>query len=325
MSSQPFHSPSLPPAPPADLAELPPCRTRPRARAPGRVTALHLASDRALWIGTFDQGVLRAPAGQAPRPAGGAEGRERFVNDVAEHEGRIWVATQAGVLVLSLEGARLELVEAGTAVTALALVGGALYGGTSRGLLRLSLEGGVEPLEVRGPVGDPIRVSALAASGATLWLGSWDGAYSLPLAALERVPPLPARWHPLVFGSPPARTNVVTALAPLGDGALAGTDDGGLVRLSASGVAAARFADPGANQVNPGAAAAFGAGAAVGTQGGGLLLASLDRRFLRVGRPRGWPEAQLSALRATEAGLLAATADGRVLSVECDPAPVARR
>ncbi len=317
--------PSLPPAAPVDLVELPACRTRPRARAPGRVTALHLAADRALWIGTFDQGVLRAPAGQAPRSAGGAEGRERFVNDLAEHEGTLWVATQGGVLVLSPEGKRLELVEPGRAVTSLVLAGGSLYGGTSRGLLRLSLEGGVEPVEVRGPMGDPIRVNALAVSGTTLWLGSWDGAWSLPLAALERVPPLTARWHPLVFGSPPAQTNVVTALAPLGDGALAGTDDGGLVRLSATGIAAARFAEARANEVNPGAAAAFGAGAVVGTQGGGLLLASLDHGFLRVGRPRHWPAAQVTALRATEAGLLAATADGRVLSVECDPGPVARR
>jgi hypothetical protein len=317
--------PSLPPGAPVELTELPACRTRPRARAPGRVTALHLASDRALWIGTFDQGVLRAPAGQAPRAVGGTEGRERFANDIAEHEGKIWVATQGGALVLSLDGRRLELIEPGTAVTALAQAAGRLYGGTSRGLLRLSLEGGVEPVEVRGPVGDPIRVNALAVSGATLWLGSWDGAYSLPLAALERLPPLSARWHPLVFGSPPAQTNVVTALAPLGDGALAGTDDGGLVRLSPAGVAAARFSEPRANEVNPGAAAPFGAGAVLGTQGGGLLIASLDQGFLRVGRPRGWPAAQVSALRATEAGLLAATADGRVLSVECDPAPVAQR
>ena len=317
--------PSVPPGAPVDLVELPACRTRPRARAPGRVTALHLAGDRALWIGTFDQGVLRAPAGQAPRPVGAPEGRERFVNDLAEHEGKVWVATQGGVLVLSPEGKRLDLVEPGTAVTSLALAGGALYGGTARGLLRLSLESGVEPVEVRGPMGDPIRVNALAVSGAILWLGSWDGAYSLPVAALPRVPPLAARWHPLVFGSPPAQTNVVTALAPLGDGALAGTDDGGLVRISPAGIAAARFAEARANEVNPGAAVAFGAAAVVGTQGGGLLLASLEQGFLRVGRPRGWPEAQVSALRVTEAGLLVATTDGRVLSVECDPAPVARR
>ncbi|HYQ80984.1 MAG TPA: hypothetical protein VEP68_05750, partial [Anaeromyxobacteraceae bacterium] len=264
-------------------------------------------------------------AGQAPRPVGGPEGRERFVNDVAEHEGKVWVATQAGVLVLSLEGARLEIVEPGTAVAALALAGGTLYGGTSRGLLRLSLEGGVEPIEVRGPVGNPVRVNALAVAGTTLWLGSWDGAWSLPLSSLGGVPPLLARWHPLVFGSPPAGTNVVTALAPLGDGVLAGTDDGGLARVSASGVAATRFVEPRANEVNPGAAAAFGAGAAIGTQGGGLLLATLDQGFLRVGRPRGWPAAEVSALRLTEAGLLAATADGRVLAVECDPSPVARR
>lgn len=316
--------PSLPPGAPVALAELPACRTRPLARAPARVTALHLASDRALWIGTFDQGVLRAAPGQAPRAVGEPEGRERFANDIAEHEGRIWVASQGGVLVLSLDGRRLDVAERGTAVTALAQADGRLYGGTSRGLLRLSSEGGLEPVEVRGPVGDPIRVNALAVSGATLWLGSLDGVYSLPLAALEHVPPLSAGWHPLVFGSPPAQTNVVTALAPFGDGVLAGTDDGGVVRLSSAGVAAARFSDPRANEVNPGAAAPFGGAVVLGTQGGGLLVASLDQGFLRVGRPRGWPVAQVSAVRATQVGLLAATADGRVFSVECDPPAVAR-
>ena len=313
--------PSLPPGAPVDLLELQACRTRPRARAPGRVTSLLLASDRALWIGTFDGGVLRAAPGAEARPAGDAEGRERFTNDLAEHQGRIWVATQSGVLALSLEGSRLERVEPGTAVTALARAGDHLYGGTSRGLLRLSLESGVEPLEVRGPLGDPVRVAALAVSGDTLWLGSADGAYSLPVSALESPPPLAARWHPLVFGSPPAQTNVVTALAPFGDGALAGTDDGGLVRLSPAGVGAVRFTDPRANEVNPGAAAGFGGAALFGTQGGGLLLASLDQGFLRVGRPRQWPAAQVSALRVSQAGLLAAAADGRVLSVECDPTP----
>ena len=102
-----------------------------------------------------------------------------------------------------------------------------------------------------------LRVTALAASASRLWIGTSSGAYSLPLATVEA--PLlarAARWYPLVFGEPAADTNVVTALAPLERGALAGTDHGGVVRPGDDGpVAAPRFADVRVHEVRPGAAA----------------------------------------------------------------------
>lgn len=310
--------PSRPSGEPATLTELPACQQRQRARVAGRVTALLPASDGALWIGTFDNGVFRAAPGLPPREVGSLAGRELFTNDLAEHEGRIWVATQSGVLVLEPSGERLLPVVPDTAVTALTRIDERLYGSTSRGLVRLSLSTGITPIEIHGPFGEPVRVNALATSTETLWLGSWDGVYSLPVTALYGPPPLSARWHPLVFGSSPAQTNVVTALVSYGEGVLAGTDNGGLVRVNARSTEALRFTEPRANEVNPGAATATGATAVFGTQGGGLLVAShLEDQQLQVGRPRNWAAAQVTAVRNTEEGLLIATADGAALVVDC--------
>lgn len=204
-------------------------------------------------------------------------------------------------------------------VTALVTAGSVLYAGTARGLFRISAEEGAEPVEAQGPSGEPLRVTALAASGGRLWIGTSSGVYALPLATAEA--PLlarTARWLPLVFGDPPARTNVVTALAPLAGGVVAGTDDGGLVRIREDGaVAAARFPDPRANEANPGAAAvaAGGSGVLFGTQGGGLLLAWAREKGLEVARvARG----EISALFAGEDGaLFAGGADGGVLAGRC--------
>jgi hypothetical protein len=74
-----------------------------------------------------------------------------------------------------------------------------------------------------------------------LFIGTPDGVYSLPWPAA--VLPARARWQPLVFGAPPADSSVVTALARLGDGVLAGTDDGGAVHISDAGVHALPFAE----------------------------------------------------------------------------------
>ncbi len=313
-----LRDPSAPREAPSALAELPPCRARERGRVGSRVTALLQASDGALWIGTFDAGLYRAERIGAPREAGGALGRERFANDLAEDRERVFAATQGGLVVLSLDGRRTNLLVPGTAVTALVRAGGRLYAGTARGLLRATPDA-AEAIPLKGPEGQLIRVAALAASGPLLWIGTADGAFSVPVADLEGGAAV-ARWQPLVFGDPPADTGVVTAIVPFGDGALAGTDDGGLVRLSPDGgVSAVRFSDPRANEVNPLAAARWGSGAIFGTQGGGLLHATFDGGAMAVGRPRGWPVPQVSALRAGPGGLFAGAADGRVLAVECGP------
>jgi hypothetical protein len=166
-------------------------------------------------------------------------------------------------------------------------------------------------------------VTALAApsTGGRLWIGTASGAYSLPLSMLAAaLTSRTAEWHPLVFGEPPAETNVVTALAPLADGVIAGTDDGGLVRVR-EGVAASalRFSDPRANEVNPGAAAAVGGSVVLGTQGGGLLFARAHGATIEAARPSGLEHSAVSAVWAGTGELLVGTADGAILRVGCEP------
>jgi hypothetical protein len=313
--------PSLPAPPPLPLPEGAPCDVEELARVGARVTALLRAADGDLWIGTFEDGLVRRDAaGEEQAPP--LEGRERFVNALAEHDGLVWAGTQGGLLAFDADRRVLSLL-AGEGVTALVRARGALYAGTARGLHRVGVDGALR-VEATGPAGEPLRVTALAAAGGLLWIGTASGAYTLPLAAVEA--PLlqrTARWHPLVFGEPGAETNVVTALAPLGGGVVAGTDDGGVVRLDASGeVAALRFADARANEVNPGAAAAIAGAALLGTQGGGLLLVRAGA--LDVVRPRGLARGEISAVAPTAGGALVGDAEGSVRGVRC-AAPAAAR
>ncbi|ABS28314.1 Vault protein inter-alpha-trypsin domain protein [Anaeromyxobacter sp. Fw109-5] len=310
--------PSLAPEPLAALAALPPCASAELARVGRRVTAVLAASDGATLVGTFDGGIVRLGTDGAAQEIAGLEGRERFVNALAEHDGLVWAATQGGLVALDGERRALTLL-AGEGVTSLARAGQRLYAGTARGVFRVSAGRGAEPMSVTGPDGEPIRASALAASETELWIGTASGAYALSRASLEA--PLLSRiatWHPLVFGAPGAATNVVTALAPLGAGALAGTDDGGLVRLGADGaVSALRLADARANEVNPGAAAVAGEAVVVGTQGGGLVFARPTETGLGAGRPLGLERLAVSALSASGGELLAGTAQGAVLRIAC--------
>ncbi len=308
--------PSLPATPGADLGEGAPCALAEVARVGGRVTALLLASDGALHAGTFDGGLTRFPSWPGGEGVPLAlSGRERLVNTLAEHEGLVWAATQGGLVAFDEERRVLSQLP-DDAVTALAAAGGALYAGTARGVFRISAEDGAEPVDAAGPSGEPLRVTALAASGGRLWIGTSSGVYTLPLATAE-APLLAriARWHPLVFGEPPARTNVVTALAPLSGGVVAGTDDGGIVRVKEDGaVAAMLFSEARANEVNPGAAAAWGDGVLFGTQGGGLLLARARAQGLAVVRVE---RGELSAVHAAEGRVIVGRADGAILSGSC--------
>lgn len=318
-----FVDPSLPtaPAPAVQLARLE-CRSRELAQVGRRVTALLAAGDGSVWVGTFDDGVVRLGGGQATAATRALAGRRRMVNGLAADAGTIWAATQDGLVALDGPGAGRVLL-GDESVSSLARAGCRLYAGGGHGLYLLA-EGGAEVVPATGPDGEALRVNALAArpdqDGGTgrLWVGTATGAYSLELAELAAHRPAAAAWRPLVFGDPPAATNVVTALAVLGDAAVAGTDDGGLARIGPHGeVAAVRFADALANQVNPGAAAASGSTLAFGTQGGGLLLVRARGAGLEVRRPSGLDGVAVSAVAAGETGWLVGTADGRVLRVAC--------
>jgi hypothetical protein len=313
--------PSLPASPGADLAEVGGCAAAEVAQVDARVTALVEDGEGALWVGTFDAGVLRSTPEELS-PVASLRGRERFVNALAVHDGLVWAATQGGLVALDGERRALGLL-AGEGVTALARAGTTLYAGTARGVFRVSAAGGAEPLEVVGPGGEPLRVTALAASATRLWIGTSSGAYALLLASADA--PLlsrSARRHALVFGEPPAETNVVTALAPLDGGVLAGTDDGGVVRLGDDGsVSALRFSDARANEVNPGAAVASGAGVLVGTQGAGVLLARVAGAGLGAARLGGVGRAEVSAVHALGDRFLVGTAQGVVSAVRCGEPP----
>jgi len=302
------------------LASLPACRWNLAATLPGRVGALFEASDGTLWMGGFDTGLFHRPAGKGPGaelPVAGLVGRERFVTAITEAHGRLWAATYGGVLELDTQGLRQHTHLRGLAVEAL-LVGrdGTLWAGTPRGLFRRGAEG-FEDVGVKGPEGEGVRVTALAEGVGTLWMGSPSGVYSVPLAALASGGTASATWHPLVFGEGAADTNNVLSLAPLGEGVVAGTDNGGLVWLGLSGdVQAQRFFEARANETNPGAFATRDGAAFFGTQGAGLLVAQRDGSAVTVGRPQGWPMGEVSAL-ASGRVLWVGTGGGQVFAARC--------
>ncbi len=303
--------PSAPRAAGRPLDEAPPCRTRVVAGAPGRVTALAVDDEGALWIGTFRDGLWRAPLGGEAAPVGALGGRELFVDALAPHDGRVWAGTLRGAIPFDRAGRRGATALASEAVVALAAVDGRLYGATARGVYALD-PGAPERLVAAGTDGEPIRAQALAAAAGQLWIGSPRGVYRVPLDALGA--PAAAAWRPLVFGAPGADSDVVTALAPFGDGVLAGTDDAGLAAVDARGVRAARFTQPRADEINPGAALAVDGDAWFGTQGAGVIVARRDGRFAR---PTAWPAAEVTALARRGDELLAGTGDGRVLAAAC--------
>jgi Ca-activated chloride channel family protein len=312
--------PSIARADAAPIVDLPACASEGLGRVGRRVTAILAVGEGSLLAGTFDAGVWVVERGEA-RALEGLEGRELFVNALAAHDGLAWAATAGGLVALDGERRALSLLR-GEPVTGLARAGSHLYAATARDVYRVSAERGAEPLGVTGPDGEPVRATAMAAAGARLWIGTASGVYALPRASLDA--PLLSRtaaWHPLVFGHPGAETNVVTALAAAEAGVLVGTDDGGVVWLSGDGaVTAARFADPRANEVNPGAAAAAAAGLVVGTQGGGVLVATARGSTLEVGRAAGQAGRSVSAVAPDGETILVGDDAGALARLVCEPA-----
>jgi Ca-activated chloride channel family protein len=236
-----------------------------RVRVPARVTAL-LRDGATLWVGTFDAGVLRVLPDGSKLPVALA-GRERMVNALAVHGGAIYAGTYGGLVRLSRDGRREAVLLRGLAVEALAEVDGELLAGTMRGLHRLTASGTAE-VPVKRWRSEELRVTALARAGGRLYVGSSDGVWSVawPLVSGS------SQHHPLVFGAPAAKSNVVTALVAAGGGVVAGTDDAGLVLIGPAGVQALHTGDRLADQINPGALVAHGGRVLAGSAAGVLAL-----------------------------------------------------
>ena len=277
-----------------------------RTQLPGRISAILPRPDGVVFIGTFDSGLYRFDPARdgAPREVAALDGRERFVDALAEWNGRVVAATHRGALVLAPDGTRSGVLAAGQAVSSLAVANGELVLGTAHGLWRGRDDA---PVGERGPDGEILRVTAIAVDATRIWIGTPDGVYALraPLRAQVAV------WHPLVFGSPGASSNVVTALAAFADGVVAGTDDGGLVLVDERTVDARPFADRRANDINPGALVACDGRIFAGSEGAGLIALDATRTHARK---VGWP-ARISAV-ARGADACAAAARGTASAPE---------
>jgi hypothetical protein len=279
-------------------------------RLPGRVSAL-LLSGGTLWAAGFDTGVFRLEqrgAGLAAVAVLGVAGRERFVNALAERDGRLFAATYGGILELDAGGriARRHLPR--IASEALLATDEGLLAGTAEGLFLLRGER-FEKVQLPEPLGSP-RVTALAVAGGRLWLGTVSGVRSIEWSAAGGASD--PRWHPLVFGEQAARSNVVLALVPWGEGVLAGTDDAGVVEVGLERVRAFESVEPRANEINPGAAAMTGGRALFGTQGGGLVAVGKRGDGLGFSRPRATETKRISALLATPEGTWLGGDDGAI-------------
>jgi ligand-binding sensor domain-containing protein len=278
-------------------------------RLPARVTAIAELANGVLFVATFDAGLHRYDARRDRVPVAVAElaGRERFVDALLPFSDGVVAGTHRGALVLDKDGRRRAVLAAGETVTALANVDGQLLIGTPHGLYA-----GERLLALHGPDGERVRVTALAVSSRRLYLGSPSGLYSLPLP-LDATAELVAAWQPLVFGTPGAASNVVTALAPVAGGVVAGTDDGGVALVTARGVRGLAFTDAGANDVNPGAIASRAGRVIIGTQGGGIVSVDGDGDNLRAARPASWAWPRISAVAA--GARFVGTDDGHLLAL----------
>lgn len=312
-----LEDPSLPPAASTHPIEQGPARALSEvARLPGRVSAL-LETDEAVWAGGFDTGVFRlerCEGGYLPVAALGVSGRERFVNALAEHAGHVFAATYAGVLEIDGAGKLVRRHLKGIATEALLATGDALLAGTVEDVFVLR-DRAFERVALTAHDGSSIRVTAMAATAHRLWLGSPNGVHSAALEALESAVVVRAAWHPLVFGEQAARTNVVLALAPWGEGVLAGTDNGGVVLVDEHETRAFELDERHANEVNPGAVAVWGDRVLFGTQGGGLIAVETRGVGLAASRPGGWSLPRVSAVGAA-ARILVGGEDGGVFRVE---------
>src|SRR5207302_1415507 len=201
---------------PRAIADAPPSGATLLTRLPGRVSAVLPRGDGVVFIGTFDAGLYRFDPARddGPVAVGELRGRERFVDALVEHDGRIVAATHRGAVVLRADGKRLGEIAPGEAVSSLAVVDGALVAGTAHGLWT-----GGGPV-TGAPRATDVNPGAMARLGGTIFIGT-EGAGLLQLAGSDVT--RPSDWRS-------ARISAVAATTHL----FIGTEDGELWTLPAA-------------------------------------------------------------------------------------------
>jgi ligand-binding sensor domain-containing protein len=228
-----------------------------RADAPLHITALAEHRGR-LVAGTFDDGVWeRAATGWRRIPS------PRWINALLADRDTLYAATAAG-LYRRAGGDAFERIELGLPsdhVNDLAMHGGTLWLGTSRGVVGWNGRS-VRVLDTGG--GRIVYAVAVASDGA-VWAGTIAGAIRFGTDGTRRYDrargTLPGDW--------------VTALLPDRDGAvLAGTYDSGVARLAPDGSAHPVPGLSGPLWVNPHGLARLGGSLVAATLGQGLRRAA---------------------------------------------------
>ena len=143
------------------------------------VTALALAADR-LYVGTADGLTARDADGLYHAVGDGGIGR---VLSLTHGPGGLWIGAAGGLSALLADGAKLETVWAQSSVYDSVEAVGRVWFATDAGVMRHDLASGATSLVDGSPI-RPTSL-ALSADGSTIWVGSPAGVLSLDAVAGE--------------------------------------------------------------------------------------------------------------------------------------------
>jgi len=193
-----------------------------------RINAL-LSSGASLYAGTYGQGIYRSTNGaQSWEPFNnGLTGAAVYVNKLFTDGANLYAGTLEGVSRFIEDGRRWNRSNAGIAassVPALLQHPSGLYAGTSGGVFRTT-DDGLSWLSLNnGLAGDSLRVSALEASGDSLFAGTSSG-------GIYRSDDLGQNWVAQNNGLAGPGLSIYTLLTS-GANLYAGTNGGGVYQLS---------------------------------------------------------------------------------------------
>ena len=153
------------------------------------ILSLAQGRDGDLWAGTFADGVFRLRQGRVVAHYGPAEGvPSGHVRVIAVCEdGRVWIGTRRGVVVIDEAGAQPVPDAPQGLVTALAAIGGELWIGSVEGASVRRADGRVERIPLEDAGGDPRTVFGFHLVGGAVWAASDRGLYRIRDGRLARV------------------------------------------------------------------------------------------------------------------------------------------